>query len=65
MSYDELRHFADSWGLLFMVLAWLGIAFWAFRPGAKNLHRDAANLIFDESPKDSQAESPNESRADD
>ncbi len=48
MSYDELRHFADSWGLLFMALLWLGFALWTFRPSAKHMHKDAANMIFDE-----------------
>lgn len=48
MSYEDFRHFADSWGLLFMALTWLGFALWAFRPGARDLHRDAANMIFDE-----------------
>ncbi len=48
MSYDALRHFADSWGLLFMALLWLGFALWTFRPSAKHMHKDAANMIFDE-----------------
>ncbi|RED16299.1 cbb3-type cytochrome c oxidase subunit 3 [Parasphingopyxis lamellibrachiae] len=52
MSYEAFRHFADSWGLLFMVLVWIGFALWAFRPGAKQHHEDAANMIFDESEND-------------
>lgn len=48
MSYDTLRHFADSWGLLFMVLTFLTLIGWALRPAARTLHRDSANSIFDE-----------------
>jgi cytochrome c oxidase cbb3-type subunit 4 len=34
MDYDALRHFADSWGLVFL-LAIFGVAIaWLFRPGA-------------------------------
>ena len=52
MNYEDLRQFADSWGLLFMALLWLGFALWTFRPAAKNMHDDAANMIFDEDKKD-------------
>lgn len=47
-TYDALRHFADSWGLLAMTLIFLGLAAWPFRPGSAARNRDAANLIFDE-----------------
>lgn len=47
-TYDILRHFADSWGLLAMTIIFLGLAAWPFRPGAGIRNRDAANLIFDE-----------------
>lgn len=33
MSYDELRHFADSWGLLAMTILFLGLIAWPFRKG--------------------------------
>lgn len=49
MSYDELRHFADSWGLVFMALVFLTFIGWTFRPGARSHHDDAANMIFDDS----------------
>lgn len=48
MNYEALRHFADSWGLMFMGFLWLGFTLWAFRPSAKSMHDDAANMIFDE-----------------
>lgn len=53
MSYEEFRHFADSWGLLFMALSWLALALWAFRPGARKRNRDAANMIFDDTSDES------------
>lgn len=48
MTYDELRHFADSWGLVFMAVVFVTFIGWAFRPGVKEQHDDAANMIFDE-----------------
>ena len=48
MDYHALREFADSWGLLFMTLTFLGLIGWTFLPGAREHHRDAANMIFDE-----------------
>jgi cytochrome c oxidase cbb3-type subunit 4 len=45
-TYEMLRQLADSWGLLAMLFLWLGFGLWAFRPGAKRHHEDAANMIF-------------------
>jgi len=45
-TYDALRHFADSWGLLVMVGIFLAFSLWPFRPGSGQHHRDAANMIF-------------------
>lgn len=44
--YTFLRHMADSWGMLAMLLAFLGICLWAMRPGSRPMHDDAANSIF-------------------
>jgi len=49
VSYDAFRHFADSWGLLFMALAWLAFAGWALLPRNRDRNRDAANMIFKDS----------------
>jgi cytochrome c oxidase cbb3-type subunit 4 len=46
MNYETLRHFADSYGLLFMVIIWAAFAGWAFRPGARERNRAAARMIF-------------------
>lgn len=45
-TYEALRHFADSWGLLAMVLTFLALVLWPFRPGAGQHNAAAANLIF-------------------
>jgi cytochrome c oxidase cbb3-type subunit 4 len=44
MSYEAVRHFADSWGLLFLVLVFVGAVGWAYRPGAS--YRDQAEIPF-------------------
>ena len=45
-TYEALRHLADSWGLLAMVIAFLAFVAWPFRPVARERNRDAANAIF-------------------
>lgn len=47
MSYEAFRHFADSWGLLLMVLGWAVLVGWAFRPSKRAANRRAATMIFD------------------
>ncbi len=47
MNYDALRHFADSWGLVFMGVVFLVLIGWTFRPRARDHHQRAANMIFD------------------
>ena len=44
--YDQLRHFADSYALGAMVVLFLVLALWPFRPGARQHNRDAAAMIF-------------------
>ena len=45
-TYSYLRHLADSWGLLAMMLFFLGAIAWAFRPGSGKMNRDSANIPF-------------------
>jgi len=45
-TYTFLRYFADSWMLLALFIFFIGTWFWAFRPGSRKLHDDAANSIF-------------------
>lgn len=45
-TYETLRHFADSWGLLFMFLVFVGVAVYTLRPGSRRTHDDIANIPF-------------------
>ncbi len=45
-TYSILRQFADSWGLLAMVLFFVGVVLYVLRPGAKKLHDDSAQIPF-------------------
>lgn len=47
-TYETLRHFADSWGLAAMVVTFLLLCAWPFRPGARKDNEAAANMIFGE-----------------
>ena len=47
-DYQSMRTFADSWGLLYMFLVFLGIVIWAFRPGSKASAKNAAQIPFKE-----------------
>lgn len=44
--YTLLRELADSWVLLSLVLFFVGSCVFAFRPGTRGLHREAAESIF-------------------
>lgn len=52
MSYETMRHFADSYGLIFLGIVFVTMVGWTFRPGARRHHEHAANLIFDEEQRD-------------
>ena len=45
-TYSFLRGLADSWALLLLVLFFLGMILFVFRPGSRRKHRDAAESIF-------------------
>ncbi len=47
-TYTLMRHFADSWGLLAMVIFFIGVILFAFRPGSKELADDAAQIPLKE-----------------
>ena len=44
--YTFLRELADSWGMLSLLLIFLGIVDWAFRPGTKELYKDISDIPF-------------------
>ena len=35
MDYQTMRTFADSWGLLFLVIVFVVVVIYTFRPGSK------------------------------
>lgn len=45
-TYETLRHFADSYGLMIMFAIFVALCLWPFRPGAREKNRKAANAIF-------------------
>lgn len=45
-TYTFLRHLADSWFLLAMFTFFIGAGLYAWRPGSRSLHADAANVPF-------------------
>ena len=45
-TYSFLRQLADSWALLMLFLLFVGIIFFAWRPGSKDIHSDAAQVPF-------------------
>jgi cytochrome c oxidase cbb3-type subunit 4 len=52
MNYEAMRHFADSWGLVFMSAVFLALVGWTFRPGSRRHNDRAANMIFDRDEND-------------
>mgnify|MGYP002780842217 FL=1 len=45
-TYSFLRELADSWFLLAMAVGFIGLCIWAFRPGSRRQHDEAAASIF-------------------
>ncbi|QPC42649.1 cbb3-type cytochrome c oxidase subunit 3 [Kaustia mangrovi] len=58
MDYDALRHFADTWGLVFLFVIFVGVIAFVFRPGSKKKYERDAQIPLkdnDEDPKNGQA----------
>jgi cytochrome c oxidase cbb3-type subunit 4 len=53
-TYETLRATAGTWGLVLLVVAFVAIVAWVFRPGARKSQDDAARMIFrnEDKPKD-------------
>ena len=45
-TYSILRQIADSWGLLAMVIFFLGAILYTLRPGSKKMADDIAQIPF-------------------
>jgi len=53
MTYTAFRHFADSWGLVYLFVFFAAVVLMIFLPGAKKRANDAANIpLRDDSPLD-------------
>lgn len=48
MDYQTMRTFADSWGLLFMALFFVGVIAFAFRPGSRNTADQIARIPLED-----------------
>ena len=44
MDYNTFRHIADSFGLVYLVILFVGIVMWTFRPGGRKASDDAAQI---------------------
>ena len=52
LHYDTLRHFADSWGLLYMMGIFLTVVYFIVRPGARSRAVEAAQIpLNDDAPR--------------
>jgi cytochrome c oxidase cbb3-type subunit 4 len=47
MIYEDLRQFADSWGLVLMGVAFVTFIGWSFLPHARAANRRAAMMILE------------------
>ncbi|MEQ8479428.1 MAG: cbb3-type cytochrome c oxidase subunit 3 [Hoeflea sp.] len=47
-TYTAMRQFADSWGLVFLFVVFVGVILFLLRPGARKSAEDAKNIPFKE-----------------
>ena len=48
MNFDTVSAFAQTWGLVYLFILFLGVLFYAFRPGGKAIFDRAARLPLEE-----------------
>jgi len=53
-SQSLLQQLLDNWLVVVMTLGFVGLCFWAFRPGSRKTHDEVAKSIFrnDDRPAD-------------
>ena len=44
MDYETFRHFADSWGLLYLFVVFVAAVIYAFRPGSREIAEKIARI---------------------
>ncbi|MEO1398784.1 MAG: cbb3-type cytochrome c oxidase subunit 3 [Pseudomonadota bacterium] len=47
-TYTFMREMADSWGLLYMVILFVAVIAFTFRPGSKKVADDISKIPFRE-----------------
>ncbi len=52
MDYSTLRNLADSWGLLYLFLVFVGVVLFTFRPGSRKQAEKNANIPLKEDEQD-------------
>ena len=52
MDYETFRHFADSWGLVYLLILFLGAIAFTFRPGSREAARKIAEIPLKEDEND-------------
>ncbi|MGI9482941.1 MAG: cbb3-type cytochrome c oxidase subunit 3 [Hyphomicrobiales bacterium] len=53
MDYETARQLADTWGLVFLVVLFVGVVAFVFRPGAGKKYEEAAKIpLKDDEVKD-------------
>lgn len=48
MDYTFMREFADSWGLIYLFLIFIGAVAFTFRPGSKDIADRIARIPLEE-----------------
>jgi cytochrome c oxidase cbb3-type subunit 4 len=48
MDFETVQHFADSWGLAYVVVLFVGIVAFLFRPRARENAKEASMIPFRE-----------------
>jgi cytochrome c oxidase cbb3-type subunit 4 len=49
MDYEQFRHFADSWGLIYLFAVFVIMVLFIWRPGSGAQYRHAARIAVDAS----------------
>lgn len=62
-TYSLLRQIADSWALLSLFVVFFGVIIYAWRPGSRAIHSDAAQVPFRHEDKPAPATKKPEGRA--
>jgi cytochrome c oxidase cbb3-type subunit 4 len=48
MTYDAMRQFADTWGLVLLAAIFVGVVLFIWRPGSKKLYERLSRLPLDD-----------------